>query len=495
MRKHTVGLAIMAFAALAACEDRNAAATDEDRSAAINVLAKSVIASRGVPGIAIAVVRDGKVIQKVTQGYSDIAGGKAVSSTTPFQLASTTKIFSSIAVLTLVEDGKIGLDAPIGDYLNDLPAAWRGVTVRQLLSHTSGLPDITRASGELDLVANDWQRALPIVAKAPFQFQPGQSWAYTQTNYAILQRLVEKTSGKPFEDYLQDHLFRPLGMSNTFFPNADRQCAVNYVTTPKGAISKRDLSFPPYVHAAGGLCSSLDDLIRWSRALDSGKVIPNRLVEQAWAPTKLDDGSNAKVSSTMSYGLGWAVDTTPNYRWVGHSGGNSTAFRRYIDSNLTVIVLHNGASDPDAIASAVARDMLQRTLGQDAQANLWDAADDGDVAAVEAAVQAGANVNALDTRTSRNGRYALNWAAVKDHPEIIRFLLQKGAVINAQNLTGFTALHHAAEVNSRAAAEALLQAGADTNLRNAQGETAADVARRKGNADLAVLIERPRKTK
>lgn len=474
---------------LASCGGQSAKLSDRDRSEAVRALANSVVSQRGVPGIAIAVIRDGKAVQRLTLGTADLKTHESVSSATAFQLASTTKIFSSTGVLLLAADGKIHLDDAIGEHLEGLPTAWRTVTIRQLLSHTSGLPDITLQTGDVDLVADDWDSALGMIADRPFQFRPGHGWAYTQTNYALLLRLIERVSGSTFEDFLAERLFRPLGMRNTFFPGPQRRCAGNYERAKNGRTVERALPFPHYVHAAGGLCSSLDDLIIWSGALDSGRVIPLDLVQQAWSPTELADGSNATVGPQTSYGLGWAIDMTPGNRWAGHSGGNSTAFRRYVDDRMTIIVLHNGASDPDAIANSVARSMLQQTVGGDAQDNLWDAAGNGDQAAVESALKAGADVNALDTRSSRNGRYALNWAAINDHPDTIQLLLARGAAINAQNLSGFTALHHAAEAGSSRAATALLAAGADRTLRTAHGETAADVARRNGNAAVAQLVK------
>lgn len=481
------------FATLGGCTGKQSGLTDSDRSAAFDQLAHSVVAQRGVPGLAIAAVRDGKPFRTLSLGYSDLNTHSLVSSSTPFQLASTTKIFASTAVLLLVVNGQVNLDDPIGNYLDKLPASWRAVTIRQLLSHTSGLPDITRSTGELDLVADDWDSALAVIADEPFQFQPGHGWAYTQTNYVLLQRLIEKVSGKSFEAYLEERLFRPLGMLNSFFPTSERRCAANYERNGSGKVVTRDLSFPPYVHAAGGLCSSLGDLIRWSSALDSGKLIPRSLEQQAWTPAKLADGSNAKVDGSVSYGLGWAVDTTPGHRWAGHSGGNSTAFRRYLDDGITVIVLHNGASDPDAIASSVARLMLEESASGSAQSDLWDAATSGDLTAAQTALSAGADAKALDTRSSRNGRYALNWAAIDNHPDMIRLLLAHGAAIDAQNSTGFTALHHAAESGAAAAAQALLAAGANPAIRNANGETASDVARRKGHMDIANLIDGARR--
>ena len=282
------------------CGGHYADYTDKSRRAGVQQLVDSALAQRGVPGIAVAVVRDGKIFAKMAGGSSDIGAHRPVSSATPFQLASTTKIFTASAVMSLVADGKIRLDDAIGSRLPGLPSEWRKVTIRQLLSHTSGLPDITRSPGELDLVAATWDAALPIVAAKAFQFQPGTSWAYTQTNYALLQRLIERESGQSFEEYLDHRFFGPLGMNNTFFPRAGRSCAVNYERETDGRIVVRDLQFPEYVHAAGGLCASLDDLIRWGKALDAGKVVPPALAREMWTPAKLQDGSPARIAGSLS---------------------------------------------------------------------------------------------------------------------------------------------------------------------------------------------------
>ncbi|MEO6580340.1 MAG: serine hydrolase, partial [Sphingomicrobium sp.] len=392
------------------------------------------------------------------------------------------------AVLLLVADGKVGLETPIGDYLDGLPAPWRPITIRRLLSYTSGLPDVTQAAGGIDLIAGDWEHAFPLIASAPLEFEPGHGWSYSQTNYALLLRLVEKISGVTFETFLAERLFKPLAMSNTFFPGPGRGCARTYGRDSAGHVTERPMPFPHFVHAAGGLCSSLDDMVIWARALDGGKLLPAALSNQAWSPTKLADGSLAKVGSTVSYGLGWAIGTTGGRPWVGHSGGNSTAFRRYPKAGMTVIILHNGDSDPDSMAEAVAGAMLNPSLEAGGQDALWDAASDGDAAAAKAAIRAGANVNALDTRSSRNGRFPLNWAAFNDHADTVLLLLRSGARIDAQNLSGFTALHHAAERGSLKAAQALIDAGANRSLRNANGETAAEVATRNGHADIAAML-------
>jgi CubicO group peptidase (beta-lactamase class C family) len=478
---------------IAACRhERHDVALRPEQAQAIDVLLRNEMKGNQIPGMAVAVIRNGAIVKQVLLGVANVDARAHVTASTPFQLASTTKSFTAAGVLLLVRDHRLGLDDRIGTLLDGLPPAWRDVTVRQLLSHTSGLPDIVRTPGQLDLIAGTWEQALPLVANAPLQFAPGEKWAYTQTNYVLLARIVERLSGQPLEIFLHDRLFHPLGMNDTFYATAVKPCAPNYTPGPGSTPTPRSLDFPPYVHAAGGLCSTLADLVRWNAALDAGRVLPPKLTTELWTSTRLKDGSPVRIyGKTTGYGLGWVVDDTPGHKAVGHSGGNSTAYRRYLDDGMTIIVLHNGVLDPDGLVSSIASIVLRADgdAGPSAQERLWDAARSGDTAAIERALADGADIQALDTRTSKNGRRALNWAAANDHPEAIRLLLARGAAIDATNKTGFTALHHAAESNSPRAAEALLKAGASRTLRNSNGERPSDVARRKGHPDLAAAIE------
>lgn len=480
--------AVLALVGILSCSPQ---AHDPSPAEAIQSFAARTSTSRGAPGVVVAVVRDGEVVGRGVFGVSDTATQTAVTASTPFQLASATKPFTATGVLLLVADGRFGLDDPIGGLLPGLPSAWRLVTVRQLLSHTSGLPDVTRTPGQLDLIANTWDEAFAIIRTAPMQFAPGERWAYTQTNYVLLTQIIERVSGMPFERFMDERMFTPLQMTSTFFPTDEagaRACAVNYETDAQGQVVRRSLSFPAFVHGAGGLCSSVDDLIRWNAALDGGSFLSLELLQAMWTPITLNDGSVASVNGAIGYGLGWAIDTTDGRRSAGHSGGNAAAFRRLVDQHLTVIVLHNGLADPDGLVTALADVVLNP--GDNPQAQLWDGAAAGDVAAVEAALNAGADVNALDTRTSRNGRRALNWAAIGNKVPVIELLVARGASVNEANNSGFTPLHHAAEAGAVEATQALLAAGADRTLRNADGATASEVAQQNDHAALAALIGR-----
>ena len=295
-----------------------------DQSRAIDRLLESQRSAHHILGMAVAVLEHGTVATRVILGLADVESGVPVSANTPFQLSSTTKSFTAASVLLLVGDGRLRLSDRVGDLLAGLPPAWHPVTVRQLLSHTSGLPDVTRESGHLDLIADSWERALPMLEAAPLQFAPGERWAYTQTNYVLLAQIVERISGLTLEEFMAERLFRPLGMVDTFFAapgDATRSCATNYELSDGGETVRRDLEFPPFVHAAGGLCASLEDLIRWNVALDSGRVLSSELAQQMWSATPLDDGSTFRLDGrTIGYGLGWVVDDSSRAS-VGRSLG------------------------------------------------------------------------------------------------------------------------------------------------------------------------------
>ena len=316
-----IAIAVYGLAGLGCGRDVPAPGLRPEQSQAIDRLLESQKNAHQIPGMAVAVVENGTVAKRVTLGLADLASGVPVSANTPFQLSSTTKSFTATAVLLLVDDGRLRLSDRVGDLLEGLPPAWSPVTVRELLSHTSGLPDVTRQAGHLDLIADSWERALPMLETAPLQFAPGERWAYTQTNYVLLARIVERISGLTLEEFMAERLFRPLGMVDTFFAapgDATRSCATNYELSDGGETVKRDLEFPPFVHAAGGLCASLEDLIRWNVALDSGQVLSSELAQQMWSATPLADGSRFRLDGgTIGYGLGGSSMTLPGTgRWV-----------------------------------------------------------------------------------------------------------------------------------------------------------------------------------
>jgi CubicO group peptidase (beta-lactamase class C family) len=467
----------------------------QDQLLAIEKLIERKKASASIPGIAVAVLKNGIITKTITSGLANIESGAPVQVSTVFQLASTTKSFSATAVILLIMEGKLQLTDRVGDLLEDLPKNWQGVTVRQLLSHTSGLPDVTRQEGKLDLIADSWENAFAILSESPLQFNAGEQWGYNQTNYVLLSMIIEQKSGMSFEDFMTKRLFQPLRMNSTFFTppaNSTISLAVNYEMNDENKLVIRDLSFPPYVRAAGGLWSSIDDLIRWNAALDSGKLLQAELAQKMWTSIALNDGTQYRIDGkTKGYGLGWVVDDAPDQKAVGHSGGNSTAYRRFIDEKFTIIVFHNGVYDPDALIESIARIMRSKPgeANFNPQVRLWEAAMAGDTIEIINSLKEQADIELIDTRNSKSGRRALNWAAWFNRPETVRLLVKKGANIDAQNLTGFTALHHAAEAGSLKAAKVLLELGANTNITNQTGNNAKQTALSQNHLKIVDLID------
>src|SRR5688500_3513973 len=207
---------LAAFAVLLCVGGRAAAADEVDR------LVEAQMRKRHVPGLSLAVVRDGKVVKAKGYGFANLELKVAATPETVYEVGSLTKQVTAAAVMLLVEEGKLSLDDPAGKHLAGLPDAWRGVTVRHLLTHTSGIKTYVGTPGfELSrgLTGDEFIRA---AGGLPLLFEPGASWDYSNTNFNLLGHLVERASGRPFWQFLEERLFRPLGMNATRY-NDHRQ--------------------------------------------------------------------------------------------------------------------------------------------------------------------------------------------------------------------------------------------------------------------------------
>lgn len=326
------------------------------------------MAERGIPGLSLAVVVDGKVEKLEGYGLASLELDVAASPTTVYPLASITKSFTGAAVMALVEAGRLSLEDPIETHLDGLPAHWHGITVRRLLTHTSGLPDVVTAStSTLEVVAPTLQAALDSVARLPMQFATGTSWRYNQTNYALAQALVESLA-RSFPAFVQERLLRPAGMERTVFGGSSAvvegrgpwysrlEVAENGRLRPGGTLRRLHVDYPEFMFSTGGLNSTVEDLVRWDRALRDGTVLSPASLEELWRPVRLADGSVFRLDGrVLGYALGWSTIDRPGHRAVWASGGNTVALHRYLDDDVTVIVLTNcQGAGPNEIAEGVA---------------------------------------------------------------------------------------------------------------------------------------------
>jgi CubicO group peptidase (beta-lactamase class C family) len=279
----------------------------------------------------------------------------AVKPETIFQSGSVGKQFTATAVMMLVEEGKIGLDDPLTKYFADAPAAWKQVTIRGLLSHTAGFTDYPKSFD----MRKDYTEAeqLKMVEGVPLAFSPGTSWSYSNLGYLTLGLVIHKVTGEFYGDFLQERIFRPLGMSTTrIISEADivpnRSAGYRLV---KGELKNQEWVSPTVnTTADGSLYFSILDLAKWDAALYTEKLLKRSSLEQMWTVAKLKNGK----PNAGEYGFGWFIESKKGHRVVEHEGawqGFETEISRYVDDQLTVVVLTNlDAAKPETIADHVA---------------------------------------------------------------------------------------------------------------------------------------------
>lgn len=250
----------------------------------------------------------------------------------------------------LYEAGKLGLDDKISIYLADLPSSWTEITVRQLLTHTSGVPDYTEAPGFSQnlLLARSPQELLKPVRDLPLVFSPGTQWRYSNSNYYLLGLLIEELSGQSYADYLQEHIFQPLQMKSSrvnALPVLMPQRAAGY-HWQKDRIENAPLVDPSQMWAAGAVVSNVTDLAKWDAALYTEKLLKKTTLEQSWTPARLNNGA------MVNYGFGNELSVVQGHHIAGHQGGGlafNASFLRYMDDQLSVIVLCNLTQAPSKV--------------------------------------------------------------------------------------------------------------------------------------------------
>jgi CubicO group peptidase (beta-lactamase class C family) len=308
-----------------------------------------------VPGISIAITRRGTLVHAEGYGFANIEHQAPATTETVYQSASLGKQFTAALVLLLVEHGMLGLDEPVAPYFCAASEEWSCITVRQLLSHTSGISD--KGFGELNLRLDYTDEELAcVIASTPLEFQPGTVWSYSNSGYILLGLLIARITGRFYGDLLDEWIFSPLGMTTArvisegdIIPNR----AAGY-RMEGGVIRNQEYVSPSLNRTAdGGLYFTVLDLAKWDRALYQGTIVSEKSREAMWTPVKLVDGS------TAFYGLGWSVASSPQGRVVEHDGewqGFSSHIVRYVDRGVGIMVLANLA---DAPVSDIARALVE----------------------------------------------------------------------------------------------------------------------------------------
>ena len=314
--------------------------------------------------MAILVLDHGRVVHARGYGLADVETGRPIDDATPFQLASVSKQMTAMAIMILAEQGVLAYDDPVARFLPEVAAhpARRALTIRHLLHNTSGIPDYLfhaelpegREEGQMgnsDVVA--W-----VAAHRPHDFPPGTRYAYSNTNYVLLAAIVARASRRSFGDFMQERVFRPLGMPTAVafdhpglvIPDRAR----GYDRGMLGGFARDGVDSA--IVGDGCIYASLRDFVGWETALSSSRLVSLRTLDQAFTPGRLSDGTST------GYGYGWEIETTEGHRVVSHDGaweGCRTAIVRLPDERITVVVLANRADiDAPDVAAEVARIQL-----------------------------------------------------------------------------------------------------------------------------------------
>ncbi|WP_158543529.1 serine hydrolase domain-containing protein [Dyella solisilvae] len=326
-----------------------AGATNLDTATAgrIDADVNTVLARTGTPGAVVAVYRKGELLYRHAYGVRDREARLPATPDTWFEIGSITKQFTAAAILQLQEAGKLSIDAPLATYLPDAPHAGE-VTLRQLLSHTSGLPEyLDGPDAEAFAIKPQTPAAvLARVAGKPLDFKPGSRWSYSNTGYFLLGRVIEVVSGQTYDQYIREHLLEPAGMRHT------------YTMADEGRLSPMAVGYrheggqlqrAPAIHdsvgwSAGNLVSTIGDLQRWNDALAGGKIVrPAHVALMGTSVTTTEHGS-------ADYGLGLFVDKVDGQPRIGHTGGSfgfTTANEYFPRQDLRIIAFTNNGDNPE----------------------------------------------------------------------------------------------------------------------------------------------------
>lgn len=340
------------------------AATVAVRADSIDDFIRTEMQKQRIPGLSLAVIQNGKIVKAEGYGLANLELNTPATPETVYKIGSVSKQFIAAGIMLLVEEGKVRLDDRVSKFLEGTPEAWRDITVRHLLTHTSGIVrdapgfDPLKIQKDADVIRS----AYPL----PLHFAPGEKWEYCNVGYFSLAEIIHRVTGKPWSDYLNERMFMPLQMNATrttsmsdLVPNR----AGGYVWKD-GKVENANIYFA--LRPSGAFLSNVLDLAKWDAALYTNRILKQSSRDQLWNPfvptTRASNGA-----PTVYYGFGWEITTpVPGHKKIFH-GGSLPGFRaelaRFVDDKLTVVILTNGDNArPGPIADGVAAFYIPRLM-------------------------------------------------------------------------------------------------------------------------------------
>jgi len=305
----------------------------------VDAYIKSEMEKQKIPGVALAVIRDGKIILAKGYGLANLEHQIPVKPETIFQSGSMGKQFTATAVMMLMEAGKLNLDDRISKYFSEVPSTWEKITVRHLLTHTSGMTDYP---ADFDFRRDYTEdELLQRIKTVPLGFQPGEKWSYSNLGYVTLGLLIHKVSGQFYGDFLRDRVFKPLLMTTArviseedIVPNR----AAGYRLVKDELKNQGWVSPSLNTTADGALYLTVYDMAKWDAALYTEQLLKKTSLDQMWTPVKLNNGS------THPYGFGWGLRDLRGHRIIEHGGawqGFKAHIARFVNDRFTVVLFAN----------------------------------------------------------------------------------------------------------------------------------------------------------
>jgi D-alanyl-D-alanine carboxypeptidase len=376
-------------------------------------LVRSFMEKEHVPGLAFVVVQNGRIVSSNAYGLADVKANTPLTLNSVFPIASVSKPVVAIGVLSLIEKGLVKLTDPIGKYVADLPLDWQNIAISRVLDHTSGIPDHFNG-GKFDVdsltpISSD--ELIKKLITLPLSFKPGEKYKYSNGNYALLAKLIEKVSGRPHEEYLAERIFKPLGMSSTkALRLEDMSKVVQGYVYEKASWQPKTFN-PDWCFGNGALCSTVLDLAKLDAALYTQRVLKTATLEQMTTPLPRSDGK------LNGYALGWEIASKRNSKLIAHTGkvgGWRSYYGRYAEYGLTVIVIANQADiDLDILVADLAGTIQPALALQPIRDDYPDTTRDHQ-AFIESIVQGTVDASRLSPPMKEDYTSKKNWSDLQD---------------------------------------------------------------------------------
>ena len=333
----------------------------------IETLLQTEMQSHHVAGLTCLVIQDGQTRTQFHSGSANLEWLSPVDAETVFELGSVSKQFAAAAILLLAEDRKLSVDDRLTKFFTNAPAAWTNLTVRHLLTHTSGLKNYDGLDGFEMREHLTQAKFIERLGAQPLNFAPGEKWSYCNSGYNLLGYIVENVSGQTYWDFLQARIFTPLAMTHT--TRRDPWLIIPHRAAgyefKDGKYKQRDYDLTE-LFAAGAVVSTAEDVAKWDAVLLGNKLLKASSRQLWWTPATLNNGKeigNPRHGETGSYGFGWFIGSVNGHRNIGHSGitsGFSAANELFPEDKLEIIILSNTDEGVFAgnLANKIARTLL-----------------------------------------------------------------------------------------------------------------------------------------